>query len=225
MNRKKLNKQQYVYQTLRTNILDGSYSPGYRIVIDQVARELGVSAIPVREAIRQLEADGLIEYRPYSGAVVTPIDENEYIETLTVLAVTEGYATALSAQFFPDEALSELKEANDRMQEALEQYDFMQFSTGNRTFHERIYAHCPNNYLIEHIKQTWSRLDSIRRQGAAFIPGRAVESIREHKTIIRMIREKQPFAKIEAFARQHKMNTVTYFHQLKEKNEAHPLLP
>ncbi|MDQ7864069.1 GntR family transcriptional regulator [Peribacillus frigoritolerans] len=77
--------------------MDGTYGSGQRIIIDQTAKELSLSPIPVREAIRQLESDGLIQYKPYSGAVVTSINESEYIETLSVLSLLEGYAAALSS--------------------------------------------------------------------------------------------------------------------------------
>lgn len=219
MDKKRLNKQQYAYQVLRTRILDGTYAPGYRIVINQIANELSLSAIPVREAIRQLEADGLIEYKPYSGAVVTPIDENEYVEAMTVLAVTEGYATALSAQGFSRDKLSELHETNERMERALKDYDFATFAALNRTFHEEIYTECENRYLIEQIEQTWNRLDSIRRQGAVFIPQRAEKSIAEHRQLLTLIEQERPFDEIETHARQHKMNTVDYFNRRKGKKE------
>ena len=65
-------KQQRVYETIRERILSGTYGPGYRVVIDGLATELGVSALPVREAIRRLEAEGLIVYRPNVGAQVAP---------------------------------------------------------------------------------------------------------------------------------------------------------
>src|SRR5699024_1202085 len=95
-------KKQYVYQVLRSRILDGIYTSGFRIIIDRIAKEINVSAIPVREAIRHLEADGLIEYEPYKGAVVASIDNNQYLEALSTLAVIEGYATGLSSSQFPD---------------------------------------------------------------------------------------------------------------------------
>ena len=67
-------KQQQVYEVLRERILSGAYGPGFRVVIDQVAAEFAVSALPVREAIRRLEAEGLIVYRPNAGAQVAPAE-------------------------------------------------------------------------------------------------------------------------------------------------------
>jgi DNA-binding GntR family transcriptional regulator len=187
-------------------------------VINQVAKELSLSTIPVREAIRQLEADGLIQYKPYSGAVVTPIDKNQYLETLSTLAVLEGYATALSSRVFPKEKIPELQEINAKMEKAIENWDFIRFGQLNRQFHDLICSFCSNQYLLESIRNTHNRLDSIRRMGAAFISYRMKQSIKEHSELIRMLQEDCDFAEIESFARQHKMNTVRFFQQQAEKH-------
>ncbi|MCF6136748.1 GntR family transcriptional regulator [Pseudalkalibacillus berkeleyi] len=209
-----MNKQQYAYKLLRARILDGSYGPGFRIVIDQIAREIETSAIPIREALRQLESDGLIQFKPYSGAVVTPINENEYLETLSVLAVIEGYATAISGQHFPKERIPDLEEINGKMKQALEDLDFTTFGSQNRAFHALTYEYCDNQYLVENIRSTWKRLDSIRRSGSAFMPVRAKESVREHEEIIRLLSTRAEAHVIEEYVRDHKLNTVkSFYHQ------------
>jgi len=69
---KTLTKQERVYRAIRERILSGAYPPGYRVVIDALATELGVSALPVREAIRRLEAEGLVERGEQKEAILTP---------------------------------------------------------------------------------------------------------------------------------------------------------
>ena len=214
-----ISKHQYAYNTLRSRILEGTYSPGYRIVIDQIAKELSLSAIPVREAIRNLEADGLIEFIPYKGAIVKQINEDEYVETLTAVAVLEGYATRLSSKYLPDDKIMELQALNKKMMEAVKQFDFPQFGKLNRNFHNLIYEYCNNQFLTETIHQAQKRLDSIRKMGAAFLQIRPKESIDEHEQIINMIKEKQPLDKIEDVARKHKMNTAESF---KKRKHEHP---
>lgn len=97
------------YNYMKSRILEGTYVAGQRIVINQLVKELETSAIPIREAVRQLEAEGLIEYQNNIGPVVTPIDDSQYIETLSVLAVLEGYATALSKDFMDKDKLIQLE--------------------------------------------------------------------------------------------------------------------
>ena len=92
-----LTKQERVYRAVRERILSGTYGPGFRVVIDALAEEFGVSALPVREAIWRLEAEGLVIYRPNAGAQVAPADPGAFDDEMSVLAVIEGYATALAA--------------------------------------------------------------------------------------------------------------------------------
>ena len=112
------------------------------MVIDTLAGELEVSAVPVREAIRRLEAEGLIVYRPNAGAQVAPAEPGLYDEELTVLAVLEGYATALAADEMRREDISRLEEINKRMATAMEHIDALSFGRLNQEFHAVIYDCC-----------------------------------------------------------------------------------
>src|ERR1700716_301190 len=112
-------KQERLYRAIRERILSGAYGPGYRVVIDALAEEFEVSALPVREAIRRLEAEGLVVYRPNAGAQVAPADPGAFLEELTVLAVLEGYATSLAAPLLSAADVARLQEVNDRMVSAM----------------------------------------------------------------------------------------------------------
>lgn len=217
MDTKTTNKKQKAYNYMKSRIIEGFYAPGQRIVINQLVKELSTSAIPIREAVRQLEAEGLIEYQENIGPIVTPIDENEYADTLSVLAIMEGYATALSKDSFSKESLAKLIDMNEKMMGALTEFDFAEFGRLNREFHDLTYNDCPNKYLIETIRKTWRRLDSIRMTGSAFDPKRANQSIEEHKHIIKLISEKADFQTLELAVRTHKLNTVSAFHEKKSK--------
>ncbi|MDQ2832005.1 MAG: GntR family transcriptional regulator, partial [Chloroflexota bacterium] len=69
-----LSKHERAYAVIRRRILDGAYQPGHRLIIGALADELGVSAVPVREAIRRLEAEGRVVYRHNAGSRVAPVD-------------------------------------------------------------------------------------------------------------------------------------------------------
>ncbi|WP_035098403.1 GntR family transcriptional regulator [Anoxybacteroides tepidamans] len=210
---KKLNKQQHAYEIIRERIMTGVYAPGQRVVTSQLAAELSVSIIPVREALKKLEEEGLIQNKPNIGAIVTPIDHERYLEALSVLAVLSGYATALSAPRFPREQLAELRRMNEEMREALDAFDFRHFGQLNRKFHRFIYDYCGNPFLLETIEAVHARIDSIRRMGTAFIPMRARESIQEHEQIIALIEQGADFAAIDQLARNHKLNTLEAYRQ------------
>jgi DNA-binding GntR family transcriptional regulator len=206
-----MTKADRAYDTIRTRILAGAYGPGYRLVIDSLADELAMSALPVREAIRRLQAEGLVVFRPNAGAQVAPADPELFQESMRVLAVLEGYATALAALEFDDEGIDTLEELNERMVECMEQLDTLGFSAANREFHLCVYARCPNSYLVELLKDTEQRLDAIRRTVFTQIPYRGRASIEEHRELIALLRAGAPFEEVEATARRHKLQTVWAF--------------
>ncbi|MGJ9385931.1 GntR family transcriptional regulator [Salipaludibacillus sp. CF4.18] len=208
MKKKTSNKSKHAYDVLRSRILDGIYAPGQRIILDQIAKEVGSSHIPVREAIRRLEADQLIEYKSNVGAVVLSIDKKVYKQTLELLGVLEGYATALSAPHMKEKDVSDLVAINEEMNATLMKYDLNTFSDLNKKFHFAIYSHCPNTLLINNIEQVWGRLGTVRNSGFTFLPMRAPQSIKEHNYLIELIKNQVSSKELEAFARQHKLNTL-----------------
>jgi DNA-binding GntR family transcriptional regulator len=216
---KKVNKTQHAYNVIKARILDGTYAPGQRIILDQIAKEVGSSTIPVREAIRQLEADQLIEYRPNSGAIVQVIDETAYKETLQILAVLEGYATMLSVPHITSETIDELRRLNQEMKDCLANYELENLGTLNRQFHFTIFNLCPNKSLTAEIRQTWDRMDTVRRSGFTIFPQRAVYSVQEHDHLIELIAKQAPAENIETFARTHKLNTLKAFEERKKRSE------
>src|SRR5207245_8580145 len=115
----KKNKHEQAYSIIRERIFNGTYVAGYRLVIDRLARELGISPVPIREAIRRLEAEGWVEYRPNAGAQVASADASKYEEDMTVLALLEGYATALASKYLDGESVKCLRELNVSIQHSL----------------------------------------------------------------------------------------------------------
>jgi DNA-binding GntR family transcriptional regulator len=208
MKKNNMNKTQYVYNFIRSGILDGVLGPGHRIIIDQIAKELGCSIIPVREAIRRLESDGLVQCKPYSGAIVSIINEKEYVETLSVLAVLEGYATSLSSRELLPEDIRKLEALNEEMKRVLMDFEFEKFGELNEEFHQVFYEKCSNEYLKDQIKHTTSKMNTLRHSAFTFVPQRSLKSIEEHAHIITLIKEKASFKEIEEAVRQHKLNTI-----------------
>ena len=211
-----MNKQQRAYTELRERILNGAYGPGFRLVIDSLAEELEVSTLPIREAIRRLEAEGLVVFRPNAGAQVAPADPGLFEEMVMSQALLEGYATALAAPLLTEDDIRQLEEYNRRMMHCMDQIDGLGFGRANREFHLHIYERCPNSYIVELLKDTERRLDAIRRTVFAHIPYRGRKSIREHEQIIELLRSGAPAAKIEAAARKHKLETAKAFRAWRE---------
>jgi DNA-binding GntR family transcriptional regulator len=204
-------KQQMVYETIRDRIMRGVYGPGFRLVIDSLAAELSVSALPVREAIRRLEAEGLLVYRANVGAQVTPAEPVLFEEELTVVAVLEGYATALTAPHLTAKDVANLRALTDEMVAAMERLDVIAFGERNHSFHQYIYDRCPNASVVQVLREFDRRLNAIRRTVFVHIPYRGAISVAEHRRIVDLIESGASAPRIEAAARAHKLATVESF--------------
>jgi DNA-binding GntR family transcriptional regulator len=216
-------KQERVYQDVRERILGGTYVPGFRIVIDALAEEFGVSALPVREAIRRLEAEGLVVFRPNVGAQVAPAEPGVFDEEMSVLAVLEGYATAQAAPLLDEDDLRALTEITDRMVDAMESLDTLRFGRLNHEFHAVILQRCPNAALVDLVNGVTRRLDAIRRTVFVQIPYRGAASVAEHRELVRLLAERAAPEAIERAAREHKLRTVESFRVWRSEHDAMPL--
>jgi DNA-binding GntR family transcriptional regulator len=208
----KTSKADIAYSWLRERIIEGVYGPGYRVVIDQLARETGISSIPWREAIRRLEAEGWIQVVPQVGARITTFGPDAYAQTTHVLARLEGYATALALPNVTPDTIQTAAEVNQHMAKALDDFDPVRFTQLNREFHFILYEHCGDAHLYGLITNEWSRLDVIRRASSALVPGRARASVVEHKALLNLLSDGRGFDVVEAAARQHKLNSLQALH-------------
>jgi DNA-binding GntR family transcriptional regulator len=212
-------KQERTYAILRERILDGTYGPNHRLVIDQLARELEVSQMPVREAIRRLEAEGWLTYVRNQGAQVAPIDAASWTEAMYTLAVLEGYATALTAPHLTAEDLTQMRAVNGRMSQALEDMDVLAFSDHNITFHQTIYERCPNGHLRRELAAIQDRLNTLRSSIFLYIPRRGRVSISEHDALLDLIERGADPLEIELSAREHKLHTVAAYEERAARQE------
>lgn len=196
-----------MYATLKARIAAGHYSAGYRLVIDALSRELGVSPIPVREAIRRLQAEGLVRHRPNVGAEVARIEESELAEMMVVMARLAGWATSLASTRLSEEDLSRLSGLAHAMSDALDSYQLERYADLNRQFHHDIRQACPNRFLAQLVDDSGSRLDRIRHDLFLAMPQRARESLQDHYHLVQSLREKAPTHIVEALAERHELKT------------------
>ena len=213
-------KQEWTYSVLRSRIVNGTYGEGHRLVIDAIARELEVSPMPVREAIRRLEAEGWVHYERNHGASVRPLDDDTWAEGMTAVAVLDGYVTSIAAPHLTDADLEGLREANARMRAALDEFDVMRVSEANLELHRMIQDSCPNAYLRLHLRSMQERLNTLRGRIFMFIPGRGRESTDEHDDLIELMESGAPAAEIESFAREHTLRTVAVYLERREAESA-----
>jgi DNA-binding GntR family transcriptional regulator len=126
-------------ELIRQAILDGRLEPGSRLKEEELARELGISRTPVREALLVLQAEGLIETTPNRGAVVRTHDADDLIDLYQLRALLEGYAARQAATRLTDEEIALLRESCDRFDEIAGD-DIRELVRENLWFHNAIHA-------------------------------------------------------------------------------------
>jgi DNA-binding GntR family transcriptional regulator len=211
-------KTSQAYAWIKSRISDGTYSPGYRLVLGQIARELDVSVVPVREAIRMLESEGLVTFEHNVGAQVAMHDETEYLYTMQTLALVEGAATSMAAPSIRPTDIARAREINERMIECLEHFDPHRFTELNLEFHSVLFEHCPNPHILDLVHRGWARLTVLRDSTFSFVPGRARASVMEHEELLRQLESGAPAADIESAARAHRTRTLDAFLAYQEGN-------
>lgn len=205
---KMLTKQQAAYQNLRQGIMSGRLPPGKRLVIDRIAEELEVSAIPVREALTQLEKEGLVEIKPHAGAMVTDIPESAVEEIFALLEVLEIVSCRLGLKKLSDSAISHLSDVTDQMEGTCDPEKWL---TLNRMFHQKLPRLAGLPRLEEQmirVGEDWERLRRLRftnRKGEDL--QRANE---QHRAFITAL-QKKDLQTAESIIRQHNQEALQLY--------------
>lgn len=203
-----LSKSQQAYHWIKERIARQEFTPGYRLVLGSIAGELDMSVVPVREAIRQLEAEGLVTFERNIGARVSMVDDSQYRHSMQALSILEGAATALSARALTADDVRRARSINERMIETLDHFDPRAFTALNQEFHATLFGRCANPRMLELVQAEWARLGHLRDSTFSFVPGRAAESVREHENILRLIESSAPLGEIEKASRRHRAATL-----------------
>lgn len=137
------------FERIRNAIFTGKFPPGYQLKEEQLAKQLDVSRTPVRQAIRSLADQGLVEIRSNRRSYVTDINEVQFEELFDLLSFLESYSASLAARNITDEAIDRLKELNAGMKKTIESKDNAEFLKLNAEFHRIIHDHSGSDKVDE----------------------------------------------------------------------------
>ena len=194
-----------LHAALREAILSGQIKPGDQVNAREVAHETGVSAIPVREALHRLAAEGLVTIRPHVGAFVTELPADELAEYLEIRLVLECLAIEKAVSLIEDGDLVVLEGLLARMDEDLAAADWSAYARDNRSFHRAIYGFCHSRALLSEI----DRLFALSERGRALFaldPSYAERSQAEHQDLMRAIRARDAAQATAVMARHRRRN-------------------
>jgi DNA-binding GntR family transcriptional regulator len=182
-------KTELALHVLRERIISGQFEPGQRLRIEEIKTELEMSPTPIREALRLLQADGLVTYRPHRGIVVANVSPQVIADVLRIRIAVEPVAVELAVPRLTTAELQKLEALHKRLANAVRSSKLRPFSEMNASWHWVIYEACDLPFLQDFIRRLW---DMVSWRTMWALPGWAELSIEEHDKIMAAIRERDP---------------------------------
>lgn len=178
-------KSAYAYEEIRARIADGRLEPGTRLRLREIGDDLGLSEMPVREALRMLQRDGMVEIQDHRGATVTEISLADVLDRVSARMWLEVLAIEESVPSLTADARAAAETAFAVLEAAVAANDFAAFSRANRAFHEALES-CASTALAELIGGLWDSAWLARRQRSLFgeEPERMERAQREHRILL-----------------------------------------
>ena len=186
---------EHAYDTLLRELRMGTFSPGDRLREEDVGARLGLSRTPIREALRRLESDGIVEHRPRVGAVIRVLSHTELVELYEMRIVLERTAAQMAAKHCVKAEIEALDALNDQIDAERENPDLG--AALNQDFHRGLYLAGRNRFLLEAARALNSSL-LLLGPTTYRIPGRIDVVVKEHRDIITALRNGDPQAAADA---------------------------
>lgn len=202
-----------VFQRLREDILSGVYQENDELREVSIGEELGVSRTPVREALRQLELEGLVTIVPNKGAYVKGITKKDVHDIYKIRSLLEGLCAKWATEHITDQQIEELEEIVLLSEFHLKkqgQGKAKQVSDLDGKFHKVLYE-ASNSRILEHVLSDFHKYVKMARTMSVGAKERAEKSIDEHRAILEAIRKKDANL-AEQLANQHIMNVMENLH-------------
>lgn len=191
----------HVYQLL----LSGELRPGDQLKESLLARQLGISRAPVREAMWELRLNGLVEYRPQVGHSIPVLSPEQVIDSYTTRGVLEGYAVMESRNRFSAREVANLEALVDEMEDAADRRSHKTVVEAGGEFHDLLISKSENGQLLEYASRLTLKLNILFSQhwSRLYTPG---EIGKRHRDIIKSLKSKEADV-IEEVVRQHWIET------------------
>jgi DNA-binding GntR family transcriptional regulator len=207
-----------VFRKLREDILSGVYQERDELREITIGEELGVSRTPVREALRQLELEGLVEIIPNKGAYVTGISRKDVADIYKIRSMLEGMCARWATEYITGKQIEELEEVL-----LLSEFHLRKKSEGQAEqvteldgkFHKILYA-ASNSRILEHVLSDFHKYVQMARAMSVGEKNRAEKSIQEHRQILEAIK-KRDGELAEKLANRHIMNVMKNLHLVEKE--------
>jgi DNA-binding GntR family transcriptional regulator len=197
-------KEEFAYEMIKEAILSGELLPNQQISLSTLAKQLGVSIIPVNHAIRRLISEGLVKQDPHHSPFVEEFSADAVKEVLTIRYHLEELALKEAIPFIGEKEIAELRNQIDCMEEKVVAHDMHAYGIANRAFHMKIYSYCPYPLLYELIDDLWNKAELNRSRSVfSLVHNMAEHSQEDHQKLLDLVEQKKTDEAIE-FLRKHR---------------------
>ena len=193
-------------QQLRAKVVSGDLCPGEQIRQQEMAEALGVSRVPLREALNVLADQGLLLHRPNSGYFVAKRAPNELAQIRRVLQLLEN-ELLVSIEWPASACINELRDLNERMRECISAADWTPLVRLNREFHLKIYELSPSRLILDEVKRLWAMADIFIATKMAD-SGARQRTVEEHDLLIECL-ESRDLSRCLATMELHRASTAS----------------
>jgi DNA-binding GntR family transcriptional regulator len=184
-----------VYQRTRHDIVAGELAPGAPLRLHELAARNGVSMIPVREALRLLEAEGFVDILPNKGARVAPLSLEDMIDVYRTRIVLESEAIRQSVPHVTPQVITKARKLNERLGKQKDRTGFVQYED-HRAFHFTLYEPSGSRWLLRLIASVWDHTERYRRQLAPKVT--SASTVEEHERIVAAVERRDADAAAQA---------------------------
>lgn len=206
------------YYRLKESILNGEYKPGDNLIEMKLAKELGVSRTPIREAFRQLELEGLVYSIPNKGVIVEGVTKQDVEDIYTIRKMVEGLAARWASQKITPSQLQELKDILGLMEYYTQKGQHDKLSELDSKFHDIIFQ-ATKSRPLESILTNFHHFIQKARMVSIGYTGRANHSLEEHAEIYKALEASDPDAAEQAIVRHVDSARANLIPYLKDKSE------
>ena len=182
-------KEEFAYDSIKEAILSGELAPNQQISLTSLAKNLGVSIIPVNNAIRRLISEGLVRQAPHHSPYVEEFSADALEEILDVRHHLEELAMHDAIQYIGPDEMDILCKMKAEMDQKVQEQDMLAYGKANREFHMKIYSYSPNKLLYELIDDLWNKAELNRSRSVfSLVQNMAEHSQKDHERLLDQIR-------------------------------------
>jgi DNA-binding GntR family transcriptional regulator len=180
------------YEHLKASILSGRFNPGERLAEEHLAKELGISRTPIREALHKLESEGLIKPLASRGFVASQDSQEDVEELFEIRAVLEGYALRVICGRITDTVLAQLEDTVEKAEEALRRHGLDEIFQWNTRFHDTLHDLITDRRRLYHQMVTMRQYVLRYRKNTLQYPDGGARTVDGHRKILLALRLRDP---------------------------------